>query len=661
MHTPRVVQAFLPVLFFSLLPLPAQDTDPVLRAMKDELDRSRQLRIVSLDAPYFFEYRVEDFTMYGVVASLGALIGSSESNLRVPTVKVRVGDQNLDNTDHIYSDAYTGSRYDPGELPLDNDYLALRHVLWLATDRAYKTAEDAIARKRSSLKNVNLPDQLPDFTQAPPAQALLPIRRTPVNETLWKNRVIKLSGAFAEYPQVLSSTIELQESQSTDYLLNSEGTTLRTPEDLAYVRVRAYGHASDGAQVRDAGVFQAFELSGLPAEADLRRGIEETAANVTALAKAPRGESFDGPVLFEARAAAQLFAQLLGDNLKLTRKPVADPGRPLPYLPSELENRLGSRILPDWMDVVDDPTQTEFHGHKLLGYYQYDMEGVAPKPLPLVEKGVLKNFLLTRTPVIKGQTASNGRARMPGLFGAKSPGFGNLFIRASQTVPAADMKKKLIEMCAARNKPYGILVRKLDFPSSATVDEIRRMASGMMQSGGNTRPAALPLLVYRVYPDGREELVRDLRFRGLSTRSLRDISAASDENYVFDFIDSNVPFALMGAGSFITPASVIAPSIVFDELEFEPIQEEVPKPPIVPPPPLTSSAIGIRNPESAPREAEAPSREAEVATREAEVASREAASAPPHSEFGIRDSGFPLCYPESPTSDAKSGLRRSAL
>ena len=566
----------------------AQDADPVLRAMKDELERSRQLRIVSLDAPYFIEYRVEDVNDFSATATLGALVSSNQTLLRVPTVKVRVGDYIFDNTNHLYSDAYTGSRYDPDQLPMENNYGAFRQVLWLATDRAYKTAEESIARKRSSLKNMNVTEQLPDFSKAAPVQAIQPIaKRSVVNENFWKDRTVRLSGIFGGYAQVLSSGVELQTSVASNYVLNSEGTALRVPEDLAYVRVRAYGLAPDGTAVRDAAVFQGFEATDLPVEAELRRGVTEVAENVVALEQAPAGDNYDGPVLFEARAAAQLFGQLLGDNLKITRKPIADPGRTAPHVQSELENRLGSRILPEWMDVVDDPTQADWRGHALMGHYQYDMEGVAPKPLALVEKGVLKAFLLTRTPVVKGFDVSNGRARMPGSFGSHAPGFGNMFIRASETTPAADMKKKLIELCQQRNKPYGMLVRKIDFPSSASLDEFRRLATAAAQSGGNTRLVAEPLLLYRVYPDGREELVRSVRFRGLSTRSLKDIIAASDENYVFDFIDSNAPLALMGAGSFVTTASVIAPALLFDELEFETVHEDVPKPPIVPAPPLS--------------------------------------------------------------------------
>jgi hypothetical protein len=290
-------------------------------------------------------------------------------------------------------------------------------------------------------------------------------------------------------------------------------------------------------------------------------------------------------VLFEGIAGAQLLAEVLGRNLAVPRRPVTPPGVSFPFPSSELEGRLGVRILPEWMDVVDDPTQKEWRGRQLFGYYTVDLEGVSPRPLALVEKGVLKNFLLTRQPV-KGFETSNGHARLPGSFGAKAAGFGNMFVRAAEAVPLAELKKKLIDLCRERNKPYGIIVRKMDFPSSASFDEARRMLAGMAQSGGNARPVSLPILVYRVYADGREELVRGLRFRGLTARSLKDVLAASEETQVFDFLENGAPFALMDGASFAAETSIVAPSILVDDLELEKAQEELPKPPIVPPPAL---------------------------------------------------------------------------
>jgi predicted Zn-dependent protease len=566
----------------------AQDNDVVLRAMHDELERARMFRVASPDPPYYVEYEIEDADVVAINASLGALISENHSGIKVPSVRVRLGTPAFDNANYVFSDYFTGTRMDPAELPLDTTYGTVRQILWLATDRAFKTAEEGIGRKRSALKNVNLTENLPDYSAAPAIQSVSAIPRTPVDEAAWKNRIVKLSGIFANYPAIDSSGIEFQTIEGTTYLTNTEGANLRYSDALTFLRARAFTQAPDGMVLRDAEVFHSDELSLFPSELDLKRGITAVADELTALTKAPVGETYDGPVLFEARAAAQLFAQVLGDNLKIARKPVPEPGRNVPYMPSELETKVGARILPDWMDVVDDPTQTEWRGQPLFGHYIFDMEGVKPQPLNLVEKGVLKTFLLTRTPVMKGFEATNGHARMRGNFGQMSAGFGNLFIRASQSSSSDELKKKLIDLVKQGNKPYGILVRKLDYPSGMSFEELRHALSAMAQSGGGTRPVALPLLVYRVYPDGREELVRGLRFRGLSTRSLKDITAAGNDSYVFNYMDSPAPFALMGAGNFVINTSVISPGILFDELELERIQEDLPKLPIVPPPPMGS-------------------------------------------------------------------------
>jgi hypothetical protein len=260
---------------------------------------------------------------------------------------------------------------------------------------------------------------------------------------------------------------------------------------------------------------------------------------------------------------------------------VSDPGRSFPFAQSELEGRLGARVLPEWMDLTDDPTRKQWEGRPLLGFYEADLEGVAPKPLTLVEKGLLKNYLLTRQPV-KGMSGSNGRARLPGALGVRTARFGNLEVVAGQTAPLGTLKQRLVELVKGQGKPYGMLVRKLDFPSAGSGDDLRRA----MQRGGRgaTRPGASPVLVYKVFPDGREELVRGLRFRNLNARAFRDILAASSERVLFDFLDNGAPAALMGAGSFIVGCSVVAPGVLFEELELERAEDDLPKPPLVPPP-----------------------------------------------------------------------------
>jgi hypothetical protein len=199
-----------------------------------------------------------------------------------------------------------------------------------------------------------------------------------------------------------------------------------------------------------------------------------------------------------------------------------------------------------------------------------------------VEKGVLKGYLLTRQPV-RGFEGSNGHARLPGGFGTDSSTVSNLFVSASETVPVSELKKKLIELCRTRNKPYGILVRKMDFPSTASPAEVRALAGG--QQGG--RPVSQPVLVYRVYVDGHEELVRGVRFRGFNARSLKDILAAGDDSNVFEWMENGAPFAMVGGGGTTTEACVVAPSILIDDLELHPVEGELPKLPLVSPPEMS--------------------------------------------------------------------------
>ena len=335
--------------------------------------------------------------------------------------------------------------------------------------------------------------------------------------------------------------------------------------------------------VRDAVTFHALAAGKMPGDAETRRSVTAMAENVTALANAPKGEDYSGPVLFEGAAGAQIFAEVLGKNLTLTRRPVMDGGRGGGgAAASEFEGRMGSRILPDSFNVVDDPTQTEWHGRPLFGHYEVDREGVAAKPLKLVGKGRFEELSAHPAAGPGFSEGSNGRARLPGGFGANFATFSNLFISSDDTVPAAQMKRRLIELVQSRNKPYGIIVRRMDFPSTGSVDEIRRLIAA---SQGSTHPVSMPILVYKVFADGHEELVRGMRFRGFNAKSLRDILATGDDSTAFEFMDSAVPFALVGASNFTTEACVVAPSILVDDLELHPVEDELPKLPLVPAPP----------------------------------------------------------------------------
>jgi len=557
--------------------------DPLIRAMHDEIERSLKLTVPNLEKPYFIEYLLDDSEAFNVSANLGGLTGRRREKIRSLDVRVRVGDYKFDNTNYTGSDFNFGTHYDLERFPLEDSYPVLRRYFWLATDTAYKSAVEAIARKRAALRNLNVSDQLNDFAHAEPVHVLRNLQKLSVDEDAWANRVRKLSAVFDRYPDVEGSTVEFRVGDGGYYLVNSEGTVVRVPDRTASLRARADARAPDGMRVRDAVVIQTTDAAGMPADAELTRSVDSLAQRVTALAHARKGDDYAGPVLFEGTAAAQVFAQVLGRNLAITRRPVMDPRRNTPVETSELDGRLGARILPDTFDVWDDPLLTEWGGKPLFGTFEVDREGVAPQKLHLIENGTLKGYLLTRQPV-RGAEGSNGHARMPGSFGASTASISNLFVSSTATVPLPELRRKLMDLVAMRGKPYGIVVREMDFPSSMSIEDARRMLAGV-PSGGSF-PVSLPILVYRVYPDGHEELVRGMQFRGFNTRSLKDILAVGDDLTRFDYLENPAPFALMGAASYEANTTVVAPSILIDDLELRPLEEETQRLPVVPAPEL---------------------------------------------------------------------------
>jgi hypothetical protein len=563
----------------------ALQADPLLRACVEELSRARTLRSLG-QAVYYIEISIDDADSFSVGATLGANYEPQHSRLRPVRVAVRVGSPKFDNTNSIYSDYFSGTRLDSEQLPLDNDVPALRSAIWLSLDRAYKMAVEGYGRKAAAMRGVTAVDDLGDFWDTPGVSHVEETRRIKIDEDAWVNRVRQLSAIFLDYPAVANSAVNFESSQGTFYLINTLRSVVRSADRVAMFRVQASAEAPDGMQLAGGITIASLDPSQMPSEPALRQATEDVARGLTALVAAPRGEAYTGPVLFAGQSAAQVFGEVWGSQLSLTRRPVSEPGRPVSAPVSDLEGRLGMRVLPEWMSLTDDPALKEYRKRPLLGSYASDLEGVAPEPLTLVDKGVLKAVLTTRQPV-RGMSGSNGHARIPGALGVKTARPSNLFVKTSQGLTDDQLKARLIEMIKAQGKPYGMLVRRMDFPSVAPIDDLRRAAARAGRSGAG-RPVSQPVLLYRVYPDGREELVRGLRFRSLTARSFRDIVAAGSEEYQFDYVDNGALMAMSGASSFIVGCSVVAPAMLFEDLELEPAWDDMPKPSVVPPPPFSA-------------------------------------------------------------------------
>jgi hypothetical protein len=499
---------------------PAND-DAVLAAMRAELDRSKsQLKMDPVAAPYYVEYRVLDLDQYSAEATFGALRADVHLHYRVVRVVVRIGDYK--------QDSYFGQGQGAVDfMPLDNDMLALRHQLWLATDRAYKSAAESLTAKQAQLKQLTVDQPVDDFCHADPVQSVGPLARLEFDPEPWKRMIQDASAIYKEDPAIESFESNLNFHAVNRYLVNSEGTMVRSGQTFYEMTIAATTQAEDGMSLaRDTG-FTVTSLKELPSAADFVARATKLASSLKQLRQAPVAEEeYRGPVLFSADAATAMFADLVGENL-LGRKPELGKNA---RTTGSFAASYKTRILPDFLSVVDDPTLSSYKGHALLGHYAIDDEGVAAQRVLLIDKGTLVNYVVGREPIRDFPTSNgHGRARIPSS--PAGPSLGNLIVTSAQPLPQQDLKNKLMELCQQRDLPYGYYVET--FGSRLT-----------------------PRLLYKVWTkDGHEELVRGAAFGDLDIRALRsDLIAAGDAPYVDNHL-------------LAIPHSVVAPSLLFDELE----------------------------------------------------------------------------------------------
>ncbi len=522
---------------------PALHTDdPVLRAMQKELERSKsQLKLEQMAAPYYIDYRVADMDGYIAEAAFGALRTNLHARFRFVRVVVRVGDYKQDS---FFGQGEGVSDY----MPLDDDELALRHHLWLATDKAYKAATEAFAAKQAQLKQLTVDHPVDDFAHAEPVQFIGPLVKLDVDPAPWLKTLQDASALYKTEPQLESIDSSLQFQAVNRFFVNSEGTVVRSGQVSYQAFIAASTQAADGMQLQRSVTYAAPDSKELPNAGEFLARTTKLLGTLRDLRAAPvADEEYHGPVLFSADAASTVFADLVGENI-LGRKPgLGQPARTKGAFASSYK----SRVLPDFLSVVDDPTLASLNGKSLLGSYEVDDEGVRAMRVPVVEKGKLVGYLLGREPIMDFP-ASNGHGRaMP--TNSPAPSLGNMVVSSSEPVPQEELKKKLLELCEQRGLPYGYYVETM--------------------AGVST-----PRLLYKVWvKDGHEELVRGAVFADLDARALRNdlVAAGSDLN-----IENRV---------LNVPHSIVTPSILFDELEVKRQDIQKSKLPEYPAPPPARS------------------------------------------------------------------------
>jgi predicted Zn-dependent protease len=530
---------------------PPQDSakdDPVLRAMQAELDREQtQLLLPGMQRPYFIEYRLDDFATYQAVANYGALVEEESGHQRVMRVTVRIGSYTTDSS---------SNRGDGiAELaPTDNSPEAIRYCLWSATDEAYKTALRAYSAKQAALKRFENTPTEKDFAAAKPALHIGPLVPLDIDRAEWKRRIVEASGLYAADPEVRAFAANVQYSSSNvrgvavnRYLVNTEGAVLRQGYSGYSANISVGGQAPDGMELaRENGstAVNANELEPWPA---FRQRAIDNLKNLQALRNAPvvSAEDYHGPVLFSGDAAADVMDRLFVPNVEAERPEMGTTARTQGLYTSSIH----ARVLPDFLNVTDNPLTPTFAGHSLLGAYAVDDEGVPAQPVDIVANGKLENYLIGRTP-IRDFAESNGHGRAA-VGQAAHPREGVMIFKSSAPLSADAMNARLLAMAKEQGR---------DVYSVETL-------------GGELAPRVL----YLVHPDGTRQLVRGAVFDELDNRSLRsDIVAAGDDAYVANTLGT-------------VPSTTIAPSLLFDDIGVKRATVEQQKLPYYAPPPTGTS------------------------------------------------------------------------
>jgi TldD protein len=583
---------------------PQQDNDQTLRAMRDEMARSKtrlELKIPGTQQPvrpYYVEYRLLDLDVREIVAEFGTLVSTTQGRNRLMNVEARVGGYKLDSSNFIGDEGFRGFIGSQGSVGIDRDYDSLRQDLWIATDQAFKQAVETYSRKQAYLSSLARQSNIDDFSKAEPLQQIEPLITPDWSNRNWEQEAREASATLRFFPDIYESRLTYYLVYATEYLLTSEGTEIRTNRTYAAVEGGMNTLASDGMPVNHLYAAYAPKPADLPSVDAVRKGLNVSASELMALRAARPAEDYTGPVLFEARAAAPLLAQVLGPAMNGSRPPLAFQPVVEQMLSglggkSDWSGRIGSRVLPASVSLVDDPGAKEFHGSPLLGGYAVDDEGVRAQKVSVVEKGNLKELLMSRRPG-PDLDQSNGHGRS-GFLGDAKATMSNLFFNSSDTMPPTELKKKFIEACRAEKLEYCIVVREMDNPTISLLHQ--EDFSELLGSfgGGAGTGDRLPLLVYKVYPEsGREEIIRGARVIGLNTRALRNLAGVGNDYFVYNYMQSQMAgFAGTALGAFGSaqgglPASVVAPSLLFEELEVRGARGEPKRLPLLPAPPLTA-------------------------------------------------------------------------
>jgi TldD protein len=560
----------LPLLAISaLLSAATPPADPRLalaEAMAAELTRNhRQLQLKGHEPPYFMSYQLKDYDQYAISARYGAIFTDDGARDRRLAVDVRVGSYEFDSSvpdDQDFLVTTKGTSYFARpDGPIDDSPVALRTAFWLLTDEKYKSAlAQFLKKKGEAVYTVEDPKRPPSFSQEKPNTHVQAPVEFPFDRERWRKVARTLSARFNAYPELFDSDVRITADKVTRLFVSTEGSRIITETTLYGLHITAVARAEDGQLLDDSRNYYSPTEAGLPDEKTLIEATDKVIAELRELRKAPAIDPYTGPAILAPEAAGVLFHEVLGHRLEGHRQGDDREGK-------TFRGQEGKQILPPFLSIHDDPTVRELNKERLNGYYLYDEEGVKAQRVTLVEKGVLRNYLLSRQPV-EGFLQSNGHGRSQGSQRPVAR-MANLIVDSLKQVSDEDLKKQLIAEAKRQGKPYGLIIRDI--------------------TGGNTNTSSygyqafkgVPRMVYRVdVRDGKETLVRGVEIVGTPLSAVNRILASGKRQGVFN--------GFCGAESGMVPVSTVAPAMLLQEIELQRTMEGKDRPPILTSPAATS-------------------------------------------------------------------------
>jgi TldD protein len=569
--------------------------EQVLDAVATEMERSmRNLRIQNADAPYFMGCKITEVEVNDAAASLGDVISDKERHFVNLEAHVHVGDYKFDNSNFVASGREGLDGIAEQQLPLEPNPAIAKRVTWLTTDVAYKEALEQIQAKREALKSGASGglSNVPSYTKVKPSAMIEPVRVPKLeSEDELRKRASKISAVFRDQKQVRDSRVAFTSYLERRWLLNSEGNAVHDTRRASGVLMVASGQAEDGQELFSYYVRYGHTAADLPGDDELMAAAKQMAKDIEDLERAPLVDNYTGPVLFEGDGAVGIVRDSLSPSLVGTPAPVGVSQRDANRFGGTLNDRVGARVMSQILSVVDDPTAMDAEKTALIGGYRIDDEGTPAQKVSVIDDGTLKALLMSRTPS-KQIDKSNGHARlsMPGgLFRGSTT---NLMISGKGGVDRKALVKKLLAEAKSQGLKYGIVIRQLDDAAITANSELTRFERLQLLQGADDQAPPIGLRAYRVYPSGKEELVRGVQLKPVQMRSWRDVIAVSKNRTVRNYLASIEDPALLqvnGQGPGFVPSAgvesaIVTPDLLFRELDISPSTIGRRPGPAIPPP-----------------------------------------------------------------------------